>query len=144
MHTTHYEQDYFQWLLDQATLLREGSLHLLDREHLVEEIEDLGKSERRALESDLVVVLMHLLKWVYQPKRRGNSWKYSILEHRRRIQKRLRESPSLKLFLAEIFDDTYQDARVAAAKETELDLEIFSENSLFSLSEAMDEQFLPD
>jgi Domain of unknown function DUF29 len=138
-----YEHDYFQWLVNQVDLLRTGQVHELDLNHLAEEIEDLGKSERRALISDLTVVLTHLLKWQFQPERRGNSWRYSILEHRRRIYKRLTESPSLKPYLIEVFEDAYQDSRIAAAKETELNLETFPEDSPFPLDATLDMEFLP-
>ncbi len=139
-----YEQDYFQWLVSQVDMLRTGQVDLLDLNYLAEEIEDLGKSERRALISDLTVVLMHLLKWQFQPERRGNSWRYSILEHRRRIDKRLTESPSLKPVLVEYFEDAYQDARIVAAKETDLDLSTFPEDSPFSIEVALDQEFLPE
>jgi hypothetical protein len=138
-----YEHDYFQWLVNQVDLLRTGHIDELDLDNLAEEIEDLGKNERRSLESDLVIVLMHLLKWQYQPGRRGNSWRYSILEHRDRLEERLAESPSLKPYLQDVFDKCYRKARISAAKETELDLATFPEESPFSLEEAMDEEFLP-
>jgi Domain of unknown function DUF29 len=143
MSLARYEHDYFQWLVNQVDLLRTGQVHELDLNHLAEEIEDLGKSERRALISDLTVVLMHLLKWQFQPERRGNSWRYSILEHRRRIYKRLTESHSLKPYLTEGFEDAYQDARIAAAKETELNLDTFPEDSPFTLDATLDIEFLP-
>ncbi len=144
MNVTFYENDYFKWLVNQVDLLRSGKTHELDLANLAEEIEDLGKSERRALESDLIVLLMHLLKWQYQPNRRGNSWKYSILEHRDRLEERFTESPSLKPYLQEVFEKCYRKARILAAKETELDLMTFPEDSPFTLDEVMDEEFLPN
>jgi hypothetical protein len=143
MNLALYEDDYFKWLVNQVDFLRNGQTDELDLANLAEEIEDLGKSERRALESDLVVLLMHLLKWQYQPMGRGNSWKYSILEHRDRLEDRLIESPSLKPYLKEVFDKCYRKARISAAKETELDLMVFPEECPFTIDEVMDEEFLP-
>ena len=73
-----YETDFYLWTQQQADLLRQGLLSEVDTAHLVDEIEDMGGSERHALGSYLKNILMHLLKWQYQPQRRGNSWRLSI------------------------------------------------------------------
>ncbi len=96
MADTLYDTDFYQWTQQQAALLRQGQLVALDIDHLAEEIEDMGKSNRLALESYLSNVIMHLLKWQYQPERRSTRWKLSIRNGRRQIEKRLKNSPSLK------------------------------------------------
>ena len=96
MTTATYETDFYQWTQEQAALLRQGKLRALDVANLIEEIEDMGRSGQRAVESYLRNILMHLLKWKYQPERRGNSWRLSIKDSRHQVAKRLKESPSLK------------------------------------------------
>lgn len=78
---TLYESDFNLWLEKMATCLKERQLDQLDYENLIEEIESMGRSEKDALESNLKVLLMHLLKWQYQPDKRSNSCQYSITEH---------------------------------------------------------------
>src|ERR671935_130495 len=91
-----YEQDFYRWTQEQVALLREGKWHALDCEHLIEEIEDLGRSARKELRSYLEGLVLHLLKWRYQPDYRGRSWRDSIVENRARIPDCLAESPSLR------------------------------------------------
>ena len=97
--STLYEKDYYLWLNNTANLLREKNLAELDLPHLIEEIEDMGKRERRSLYSNLKILLMHLLKYRYQPEKRSHSWRYTIEEHRQRIAEALLDSPSLKGYL---------------------------------------------
>lgn len=73
-----YHTDFHAWANQQATLLREGRLQAADIEHIAEEIESMGRSEKRELFSRLVILMMHLLKWQYQPMRRGHSWQATI------------------------------------------------------------------
>ncbi len=100
--TSLYDQDYYLWSQKMATLLRAKNWHDLDIENIAEEIESLGRSEKRALESNLKIILIHLLKWKYQSDKQANSWKFTIREHRQRIRKELSESPSLRSYLTEI------------------------------------------
>ena len=95
-HQALYEQDLYLWLEQAMDLLRERNLAELDIDNLIEEIADMGSSQKQAIESNLEIVLMHLLKYKYQPEKRSNSWRYTLLEHRRRIQKAFKTSPSLK------------------------------------------------
>jgi hypothetical protein len=139
---TLYNQDYYQWLIDTAKLLKEKEFTKLDLENLIEEIESLGKSEKRAISSNLIILILHLLKWRYQPEKRSNSWKSSIREHRRRIQELVTDSPSLKNYLPEILADSYLAAKKQAGDETGLSLVAFPEESPFSLTECLDEDFL--
>ncbi|MEB3358202.1 MAG: DUF29 domain-containing protein [Synechococcales bacterium] len=139
-----YDCDYHQWLRSTAQLLRDGRFSQVDWLHLIEEIEDMGRSERRAVESNLEVVLMHLLKYRYQADRRSPSWRYTLTEHRNRLAKLLRDSPSLRRYLDSCFDDCYQTARRLAADETGLELNQFPDQPPFSPTEALDMDYLPD
>ncbi|MFB1490132.1 MULTISPECIES: DUF29 domain-containing protein [unclassified Thiocapsa] len=127
--TTDYDQDFYAWSREQASLLRSGQYGRLDVAHLVEEIEDLGKRERRALESRLAVLLGHLLKWQYQPGYPSRkSWRATINTQRRAIAKLLDENPSLAARLDEIIRDAYPDAIDLAVAETPLDYDAFPES----------------
>ncbi len=139
---TLYNQDYYQWLIQTSQLLREKKFTQLDLENLIEEIESLGKSEKRAISSNLIIVILHLLKWRYQPEKRSNSWKSSIREHRRRIQELVTDSPSLQNYLPEILADCYLAAKKQASDETGLSVVAFPEECPFSLAESLDEDFL--
>jgi hypothetical protein len=142
-----YEKDYYGWALQQATLLRTGKLSGLDVHHLAEEIESMGRSERRQLTNRLEVLLLHLLKWRYQPYRReidGNSWLRSIGEQRRKIPKLLRDNPSLQNLIADCLADAYDDARYDASDETGLPIFTFPETCPYAFEQALDQDFLPD
>lgn len=139
-----YEQDYYHWLQKTAQLLRDDNLAALDRLHLAEEIEDMGRSEKRAVESNLEIVLMHLLKYKYQPDQRSNSWRFTILEHRDRLEKSFRDSPSLHPYFASIFADCYARACRKAAVETGLSLDTFPVLSPFTPEETLNLDFLPE
>lgn len=141
--STLYDRDFYLWLEMTAMLLRKGKFSQLDMPNLIEEIEAMGRSEKEALESNLVVVLMHLLKYKYQPSIRSNSWKSSIREHRRRLKKALKNSPSLKPYLNEVFAEAYRDARDLAADETGLSLENFPLQSPFTIEETLNPDYLP-
>lgn len=122
-----YDQDFYLWTHTQASLLKNKEFEKLDIRHLIEEIESLGNSEKRALESYLIVLLMHLLKIEYQPTKHSRSWELSIKNSRFRVIKTLKQSPSLKSKLPEIFKDAYFTARLEAAQETGLDEDTFPE-----------------
>ena len=141
MNGTLYERDYYQWLQETASILAEGRFSELDLPNLVDEIESMGKSQKRAIESYLNVLLLHLLKWKYQPGHRNGSWRSSIRNSRHAIQKRIKESPSLKSYPQLVFLECYELARENAADETGLPLETFPENPSFSVEQALDESF---
>ena len=91
-----YEQDFYAWANEQAALLRSGRVSDADLEHIAEEIESMGRSEKRELISRLKLLLAHLLKWQFQPTLRGNSWRLTIEEQRRDVAEHLADNPSLK------------------------------------------------
>ncbi len=144
MARTEYQHDVIAWAREQAHFIRSGQFDLLDREHLADEIEDVGKSEQRELANRMAVLLAHLLKWKYQPERRGNSWRLTIKVQRKNIAKRLKNTPSLKPMLSdpEWKESMWGDAIVDAMKET--GLEDFPETCLWTFAQMLDQDWLPD
>ncbi|MGK7918767.1 MAG: DUF29 domain-containing protein [Trichodesmium sp.] len=139
-----YERDFLLWTEKTANLLKAGKLSEIDIANLIEEIESMGRSEKRELKNRLIVLLMHLLKWKYQPGKRSESWKNTINEQRISLELLLEDSPSLKPLLPEVFDKSYQRSRLTAAKETGIKIEIFPETSPFTFIETLDFEYLPD
>lgn len=142
MTTTAYEQDYHAWAQQTADLLRQKFFSEIDIEHVAQELEDMGASKERELESRLGVLLAHLLKWRYQSERRSHSWRLTIKEQRQRILRVLRKNPSLKANLDETCRDAYSDAILIAARETGLPETLFPENNPFNWEETIDDHWL--
>ncbi len=136
-----YETDYAGWLFEQVERLRRGELSELDRAHVAEELEDLGKSERRALASHLGVLLVHLLKWDFQSDRRTESWRLSIDNARSELDELLTESPSLRGDLEPQHAAAYSRARRRAALETGLPVEQFPESCPYAVEQILDPEF---
>lgn len=139
-----YDRDFYLWVEKTVKQLKEKEFKELDLANLIEEIEDMGKQAKHSLKSNLIIVLMHLLKYQYQPQKKTRSWLLSIYEHRRRINESLQDSPSLKNYYEEVFDQCYQNARKEASIETGLKLNIFPETCTFTLPETLDPEFLPE
>lgn len=139
-----YDQDYLLWLEATVNLLKQGKFAEVDLGNLTEELESMGRSEKRAIEGNLVVLLLYLLKYKYQPQRRSSSWELSIIEHRRRLRNDLAASPSLRRYLEQVFDMCYQDACKQASIETGSSWKTFPASSPFTPEESLDEAFLPD
>jgi predicted DNA-binding ribbon-helix-helix protein len=143
MDSTLYDRDYYQWLTETAYLLSEGRLSEMDVPNLLDEIEAIGKSQKRAISSYLRVLLLHLLKWQYQPQKRSGSWRSSIRNARLALAERLAESPSLKPYPETVLSPCYRAARANAADETGLPLATFPETPPFDLQDILSEEFLP-
>ena len=141
---TDYEVDYALWCAEQGALLREGRLDALDRENLAEEIESLGRSDRREIESRLRVLLAHLLKWRLQPEQRKGGWRVTIRDQRIQIWKTIKESPSLGRYPATVLAEEYGFARANAADETGLPVETFPTECPFSIDQILDAEWLPE
>lgn len=139
-----YEGDIVAWAREQACLLREGRFSELDVEHIADEIEDVGKSEQRELVSRMGVLLAHLLKWQHQPGRRGSSWQRTIKDQRRRLERRLRQTPSLRGTLddAEWWADMWDEAVEQAIAETGLDT--FPQACPWKVEQVLDADFFPE
>ena len=140
--STLYDRDYYLWLRETVRQLQAGDLSQLDLKNLIEEIDSLGKREKRAIESNLIIVILHLLKWYYQPQKRSSSWRSSIREHRRRVERLLTDSPSLKNYLLEILEDCYLAAKKQASDETGLSVDAFPQECPFTLAQTLDEDFI--
>ena len=138
-----YDQDFYAWANEQAALLRAGKLGQADIEHIAEEIESMGKTEKRALVSRLTVLLLHLLKWQHQPGRRSTSWQATIRVQRRDLIRHLRDNPSLKAVIPEAIADAYGDAVIEAASETGFPESTFPATCSWSFEQVMDETFWP-
>lgn len=139
-----YDKDFYGWTQEQAALLRAGRLNDLDIQNLIEEVETMGRSEKRALESRLSVLLLHLLKWQYQPSRRGNSWKFTIVEQRLKFQKVIQQNPGLKPEILAILTDAYEYALLKATHETGLRPDTFPASCPWTLDQLSDSGFYPD
>ncbi|ATQ69418.1 MULTISPECIES: DUF29 domain-containing protein [Methylosinus] len=139
-----YDKDFYAWAKEQANLLRVGDLARADIAHIAEEIESMGRTEKRELVSRLTVLLLHLLKWRHQPVGRGNSSRLSIANSRDEITDHLADNPSLKSLLVPTLVSAYRYARRKAAVETSLAEETFPETCPWTFEEIMDEGFWPE
>ncbi|MBE9174625.1 DUF29 domain-containing protein [Synechocystis salina LEGE 06155] len=142
--TNLYDTDFNLWIEQTVRQLQQGDLQSLDVENLIEEIESMGHSDKREVYSHLKVLLLHLLKWKYQPLKRTASWQNNIDEQRDQLSLILADSPSLNPHMKAIFADCYLKGRKGAANETSLPLSTFPEDCPFSLGEILDAEFLPD
>lgn len=140
----NYRVDFNLWAQNTAQLLRENKWEKLDLEHLIEEVEDLSKSEKRGIASQLVRLLLHLLKWQYQPQRQSESWLDSIYDARLQIDLAIQDSPSLQTYPAMQLQSCYNKARKGAAKQTHLPLSALPETCPYSLDDILSEDWLPN
>jgi hypothetical protein len=140
---TLYETDFNLWIEQTVSQLKNGQLQDLDLENLIEEIESMGRSDKREIKTRLIVLIMHLLKWKYQPQKQTTSWIATINEQRRQIKVVLKDSPSLKPYIQNEIDDCYQDARKDAEKETKLSIEIFPLECPFTQDQILDPDYFP-
>jgi hypothetical protein len=141
---TLYEQDFYLWLETTAKYLRERDLEHLDWDNLLEEIESMGRSEKKEVRNRLVGLLMHLLKWKYQSSYRSKSWLSTINEQRRRINFTLEDSPSLNAYYESVFPRCYTMAHKEASRETDLSVETFPEQCPFTPQDTLNPDYLPD
>jgi hypothetical protein len=142
--STLYDQDFHAWTQEQAALLRAGRLAEADIDHLAEEIDSMGRTERRELVNRLVVLLLHLLKWQVQPGRRGNSWRLSVKEQRLRLAAHLEDNPSLKAGLDAAIARAWRLARIEAERETGLPESTFPAECPFDVRQILDDGFWPE
>jgi len=135
-----YDVDFYKWTQETADGLRDRDLSRIDIPALLDEVEDLGKRERAALESRLAILIAHLLKWDYQSAKRSKSWQATIELQRTRIARLLRQSPSLQPFLSEVLPEAYSEAILVAIKETGQDRRTFPETAPYSLDEILSQK----
>jgi hypothetical protein len=138
-----YEEDLFAWTQEQAALLRAHAHDGLDWENLAEEIESMGRRDRRELKSRIRVILLHLLKWQAQPDLRGAGWRKTLLTQRLEIGDLLLQSPSLRREVPDLVRDAYRDAVKEAVGETELPAKTFPRTCPYEAADVLDEDYLP-
>lgn len=138
-----YSHDFSNWINQHVVMLKDGNLNELDVEHLIEELEDMGKSNVRELESRFVVLIAHLLKWQFQPTKRSNSWLGSIVEQRIQLLRLLRKSPSLKRELQNSVTDAYADAVLVASDETGIAEKNFPNTCPYNMEQLLNREFYP-
>lgn len=139
---TDYRVDFTAWSREQADAVRRRSANELDWENIAEEIESLGRQQQWELYNRFVILITHLLKWEFQPSRRVRSWTTTVLAQRLDIARQLKISPSLKAALQEEFDEAYPRAVLQAAKETRLSAKTFPADPPFTLTQALDPDWL--
>jgi hypothetical protein len=139
-----YDQDFYAWANEQAALLRAGQLCAADIEHIAEEIESMGKTEKRELISRLTVLLVHLLKWQFQPNLQGASWRATIRVQRRDLSRHMADNPSLKAKLPEVVADAYGSAVLLAVAETGLPETTFPAICAWTFEQIMAPDFWPE
>ncbi len=140
---TLYHRDLYAWAQTNAQLLRQRKFSELDLENLIEEIEDMGKSEQRGIYSHLLNLVMHLLKWDYQKNIQSHSWRVSIVNARLAIIRLQKQNPSLINAPANDLSDAYQDAVKLAALETGLNLDAFPKQCPYAIEQVLNEDWLP-
>ena len=138
-----YEEDGYTWALEQAELLRARRFDQIDVDNIAEEIESLGKSFANELRSRYGTLVMHLLKWQFQPGRRSNSWIGTIRRERIAIGRHLRDNPGLKRRREELLADSYDEARQGVVAETNLPDATFPAACPYTLDQVMDPEFWP-
>lgn len=139
-----YTIDFNLWIQQTAQLLRKCQWHEIDLEHLIEEVEGLGKSERRGIASQLTRLLLNLLKWQYQPQRRSDSWLDSITDARTQINLAVQDSSSLTAYPAEQLEQSYRQALHKAAKQTGMSVLVFPEACPYPINLVLEEDWLPE
>ncbi|MCI4626905.1 MAG: DUF29 domain-containing protein [Candidatus Magnetoovum sp. WYHC-5] len=139
-----YDSDFYQWALYNAELLKQGKFTEIDIDNIAEELEDMGKNNKRELESRLMVLIMHLLKWQYQPIRRSESWRATINTQRVEIERLLKNSPSLKHNIETVIDEAFKDAAISFEDETGIDKKHLLQTCPYTFEQLRDRSFRPD
>jgi hypothetical protein len=139
-----YDDDFYAWANEQAALLRAGKFSEADIEHIAEEIESMGKTEKRELISRLRVLMLHLLKWRFQPMKRTPSWEASIKVQRSDLSDHLEDNPSLKSLIPEILEKTFRSAVLEAVAETGQPLSAFPSECPWTFAQIIADDFWPD
>ena len=141
--TSLYDRDYVLWIETTIEQLRQQNFDQVDWENVLDEFESMSKRDRRSIKSNLVILLLHLLKWEFQPKMRSGSWTGSIIEHRQRLRDLLDDSPSLRNYVTEVISLAYSDAIVRAVNETGLEIAMFPIDCPYDILNILNPSFLP-
>ncbi len=141
---TRYDQDFYAWSREQADLLRSGNAVEADLENIAEEIESMGKSEKREFMSRLTVLILHLVKWRYQPAKRSRSWRLSVAGQRMDIEELLKDNPSLRPTMSDSIGQAWRRALIEAEKETGLEASTFPAACPWSADQISSDDFWPE
>jgi hypothetical protein len=144
MSNSLYDRDFYAWANEQAALLRTGRLTDADIGNIAEEIDSIGRGEKRELINRLAALLLHLLKWQFQPAFRGNSWRLTIEERRNRVDDHLGDNPSLKSQLDQAMRTAYRSAANEASIETGFARSAFPAECPYSYEQIMNPDFWPE
>ncbi len=139
-----HDEDFYGWAMTEASLLRQRKWDELDIEHLAEELESMGASEKREIRSRMEQLLKHLLKWKYQPDLQCRSWKNSIRNQRKALLAVIKDNPSLKPTIPEYVKDVYDDALEGAVEETGIYKENFPAECPYTFDQIMNDEFYPE
>ena len=138
-----YERDFYAWANEQAALLRRHELGAVDIDHIAEELEALGRSERREALNRLAVLMAHLQNWQVQPGGRGPSWRATIREQRLQLIRLLADNPSLRAMLPQLVTEAWPQAVLIAVRETMLDDSVFAAACPWTADELLDDDPWP-
>ncbi|BAZ79512.1 DUF29 domain-containing protein [Sphaerospermopsis kisseleviana CS-549] len=141
-----YEQDFYLWLQTTANLLENNKFDELDIRNLIEEINSMGRSEKKELKSRLITLIEHILKleyWQLEKENNARGWRNTVAEQRLQIELTLEDSPSLRNMLDDIFEECYQKARQYILKRYQLSPNLFPENPPFSVTDVLNADYLP-
>ena len=142
-----HDEDFYGWAMAEASLLRQHKWNELDIEHLAEELESMGASERRELISRMAQLIFHLLKWQHQPDFREfnkRSWEASIQEQRKKVKKLIVDNPSFKPNMEDFVADSYEDSILLIKKETPIDLKLLPAQCPYTFDQIMNDEFYPE
>ena len=139
-----YDEDFAIWTAETARLLRAGRFDEVDIEHVAEEIEDMGKRDKRELHSRLTVLILYLLKWKWQPEKKSANWGSTIVTQRAELRRLFEQSPSLKTKVQDAVEEVYSDAMEGATVEAGLPARTFPRKCPFTPDQILDREFLPE
>jgi hypothetical protein len=142
--TTRYDEDFYAWSREQADLLRAGKVVDADLENIAEEIESMGKTEKRELTSRLTVLILHLVKWRFQPAKRSRSWRLSVEGQRLDIEALLQDNPSLRPIVSDLIGQAWRRALIDAQKETGLESSVFPAVCPWGQDSILSDDFWPE
>lgn len=139
-----YEEDFYAWTVEQARLLRSGEFSKIDALNVAEEIESVGRRDRRELVDRLENLIVQLLKWRSEPGARCGNWRSAILQQRFEIEHIIDDSPSLREFATQQLVEAYSDARERVVEELGLLQPDFATDCPFTLDQVLSHSFLPE
>ena len=140
-----YDKDFYAWVLHTVDKLKSKKFDEVDLNHVIEEIESVGAKEKSELTSRLAILIIHLLKWQYQPELQSKSWDLTIWNQRQDLKTLLEYSPSLKSehHIKITLEKAYKRAVTGALKETGFYNNPFPDSLPYTLEQLLDEDFYP-